>query len=128
MKALFFYNPYSGPDMALKAEIEADGQHIISVDAFGPVAESFRALGLIRATPAIVEFKDHMQGEFLTRDGVDAATYIRARLAEAQEEEEKAVHDMTANRLDNMVNGEKAKAATAAVDEYTIELMKEGVL
>lgn len=126
MKALFFYNPHSGPDMALKAAVEAEGLHVECIDIMSDTDNPFKRY--IRATPALVTITDDTQGEFLNRPDVDDVAYIRAMLAQTQESEEKVIHDMATNRLDNMVNGEKAKAGTAAVDEYTIELMKEGVL
>lgn len=126
MKAILFYNVYSGSDVALKAAIEAEGLHVECIDVMSDADNPFKPY--IRSTPALVTITDDAQGEFLNRSDVDDVTYIRALLMEKQEAEERVVHDMETNRLDVMVNGEKAKAATAAVDEYTIELMEGGVL
>ena len=121
MKALFFYNPYSGPDLALKAAVEAEGLHVECIDIMTG-DNPFKPY--IRATPALVVITDDSQGEFLNRTDVDDVAYIRSLLMQKQDEEEAVVHGQANHRLDAMVKAEKEKAADAAV----LDMLERGAL
>ena len=126
MKAIFFYNVYSAPDLALKQAIEAEGLHIEMVDIMSDLDNPFKKY--IRATPALIIITDDSQGEFLSRPDVDDITYIRGLLNQTQEKEEEIVHQQTTNRLDNYINGEKEKSKKDAEDALTLELIEGGLL
>lgn len=121
MKSLLFYNGFSGPDLALKARVEATGLHVECIDI---MTQDNPFKPYVRATPALFTFRDDMQGEFLTKPGVDPITLIEAALAEQQDIEEDIVHGQQNHRLDTHVKQKQNEAADAAV----LDMLERSIL
>jgi hypothetical protein len=79
---------------------------------------------LVYATPALIPVTDDLQGDGLMAEGVDGKLLATAMLYRRLEEEEAAIHQAETHRLDNMIAAEK----TAAVDQYTLELVEGGLI
>ena len=122
MKALYIYNPHSANELLLieRAKSEMDGYvMVISID---DVAQDIK--NLVRATPTLIIVSDDLQGEELTKEGVDGNLLSTAILCKRLEEEELAVHQSETYRLDNFVKGENIKA----IDNFTMDLILGGVI
>jgi len=122
MKALYIYNPHSANELLLieRAKSEMDGYvMVISID---DVAQDIK--NLVRATPTLIIVSDDLQGEELTKEGVDGNLLSTAILCKRLEEEELAVHKSETYRLDNFVKGENIKA----IDNFTMDLILGGVI
>lgn len=122
MKALYIYNPHNNNELSLIDRAKQEmGVSIIAVTV-EEIPELLK--GFVRATPALIIVNDDLQGEHLLTEGVDGNLLITTMLYKRMEEEDLALHQQETHRLDNFVRSENMKA----IDEYTLELIMEGLL
>jgi hypothetical protein len=121
MKNILFINGFSAADNQLAQVAFNSGAQIEIIDV---MTQDNPFKPYVRATPALFIFRDDMQGEFLSKPGVDIMAIIEAALLEQQDIEEDIVHGQQNHRLDTHIK----RKQNEAVDALTTELLEGGIL
>ncbi len=122
MKAIFVYSKDSKDDRDIVERVKSEMGSRVQIMELSEVGEELR--GSIRTTPALIPILDHLQGEFIKGEGVDGSLILTASLNKLLSEDEVILYNKDTQRLDNFITIENEKA----IDDYTLELIGQGVL
>lgn len=122
MKALYIYNPHSAAEVALIERVLMELGAYVQIISLDDADDQVRYL--VRETPALISADEHLQGAQLLGENVDGSLLVTATMYQRVEADELAIFQAETHRLDNMIRTEK----TAAIDEYTLELIDGGLI
>lgn len=124
MYALVIYNPNSANEVNSLARIQDElSSYLIESQVVS--IEAAKLKYPVRATPCLIIIRDDLQGDALLTEDVESGKLnIVANAYKNLQEEERVIHNLETQRLDNLINAEKTKA----IDDYTLELVTGGMI
>lgn len=123
MRILYVYSKYIPRELEILDEFKSEIPQLLDCLEVSELEEAKKFFH-IRDTPAILVVRDDFQGSYVSDHDVNGNLLATALIAKQFEEEEKALFNITNNRLDNIIKNNALKAQEALMEN----MVERGVL